>query len=288
MSGPEERVRVPLDGLPAPRTPPLPHECTVAGLRVGALPPGPVELALTPERQTLNVSGVMRLDVLRVGGEDRRGEVEAGSLAWQPPGADMLLRCENPHWEPIVEVDPARLDALAHEALGARRPTEEFVFWTPDPLVAGPSSLLVEHLRAGPVDPLFVEGLAVALVARGLRVAAGPLGEVSTRGTDRRVARAIEHAEAHLDRPLGLAELADVAGMSPWHFLRCFRAATGRTPAAWVRARRVARARRLLAGPMPLAEIAFASGFASQSHMGQVFREEMGVTPGAYRAAIRG
>ena len=99
----------------------------------------------------------------------------------------------------------------------------------------------------------------------------------------------MEHAEAHLERPLALAQLAAVACMSPYHFLRCFRDATGRTPAAWVRERRVARARALLRDPrLPLAQVAFACGFASQSHFGEVFRAQTGATPGAYRAAVTG
>ncbi|MEM7710434.1 MAG: AraC family transcriptional regulator [Pseudomonadota bacterium] len=38
---------------------------------------------------------------------------------------------------------------------------------------------------------------------------------------------------------------------------------------------------------MRLAEIAYACGFASQSHMTDVFREKLGVTPGRYRKEVR-
>ena len=92
------------------------------------------------------------------------------------------------------------------------------------------------------------------------------------------------YAEAHLAEPLTVEELAGAACLSTFHFARAFRAATGRTPHAWVTERRVARARRLLADPaLPLAQVALAAGFASQSHFGQVFRQEVGATPGAYR-----
>ena len=80
--------------------------------------------------------------------------------------------------------------------------------------------------------------------------------------------------------------MAGVAAMSPYHFLRCFRDATGEPPARWVQRRRVERAKALLRGPMPLAQIAFACGFASQSHFGEVFRHHVGASPGAWRSSL--
>lgn len=283
-------VAVPLDGPPESRTPKLAHECTVAGVRAIALPPGPVELHFMSGCHMLNtVPAAMRSEVLRVNGENFAAcTAPADSISWQPANADFSLRTENAHWEPIIEVDPHRFDALAHEALGGRRPTGEFVYWTHDPLVAAPSAALIAALRTPEPDPLYVEGLAMALIARGLHLAAEDLHVPSPRGADRRIARAIEHAEAHLDAPLSLAALATVAAMSPYHFVRCFREATGQTPAAWVQGRRVARARRLLVGPLPLAQIAHSCGFASQSHFGEVFKRHVGATPGAYRERVRG
>ncbi|WP_159070486.1 helix-turn-helix domain-containing protein, partial [Achromobacter xylosoxidans] len=56
----------------------------------------------------------------------------------------------------------------------------------------------------------------------------------------------------------------------------------------WVRARRLAHARRLLAaGKGDLAGIAQAAGFGNASHLSRVFRDAVGVTPGQYRAAHR-
>jgi len=61
---------------------------------------------------------------------------------------------------------------------------------------------------------------------------------------------------------------------------------TGLTPHQYVMSRRVARARRLLEeGELPITAIAAETGFASQSHLTDLFRREVGVTPRAYRAA---
>lgn len=99
----------------------------------------------------------------------------------------------------------------------------------------------------------------------------------------------MDYVDAHLDAPLTLAELAGVAALSTYHFARMFHTSFGEPPHAWVRARRIERAKALLAaGKSDLASIAQASGFGSASHLSRVFRDAAGVTPGQYRGARAG
>ncbi|AUT45528.1 helix-turn-helix domain-containing protein [Achromobacter sp. AONIH1] len=101
--------------------------------------------------------------------------------------------------------------------------------------------------------------------------------------------RVMDYVDAHLDAPLTLAELAGVAALSTYHFARMFHTSFGEPPHAWVRARRIERAKALLAaGKSDLAGIAQASGFGSASHLSRVFRDAAGVTPGQYRGARAG
>ncbi|MCY1196870.1 Helix-turn-helix domain protein [compost metagenome] len=98
--------------------------------------------------------------------------------------------------------------------------------------------------------------------------------------------RVMDYVDAHLAEPLTLDRLAGVAALSTYHFARMFHASFGEPPHAWVRARRLARARGLLAaGKGDLAGIAQASGFGNASHLARVFRDAVGVTPGQYRSA---
>jgi AraC family transcriptional regulator len=98
--------------------------------------------------------------------------------------------------------------------------------------------------------------------------------------------RVMEYVDAHLADALTLDELAGVAALSTYHFARMFHASFGEPPHTWVRGRRLARARSLLAaGKGDLAAIAQASGFGSASHLARVFRDAIGVTPGQYRSA---
>jgi AraC-like DNA-binding protein len=97
------------------------------------------------------------------------------------------------------------------------------------------------------------------------------------------VRRAREYLDAHLDSAVELADLAEAAGLSRFHLLRVFRAAVGTTPHGYLTDRRVAQAKRLLAGHLPLADVALACGFCDQAHFNRVFKGRVGVSPGQYR-----
>lgn len=101
------------------------------------------------------------------------------------------------------------------------------------------------------------------------------------------VRRARELLEADPARNITLEELARVAGLSSWHLVRAFHRQLGQTPQVYQRSLRLRRAQELLAGPLPMAEVALACGFTDQSHLIKHFGRTLGVTPGAYRAAAR-
>lgn len=91
------------------------------------------------------------------------------------------------------------------------------------------------------------------------------------------------------DDPLAAVSLADLSresGLSRFQVLRGFAKATGLTPHAYLIQARIHIARRLIAQGMPLAEAAFASGFADQSHMTRVFVRKYGLSPRLYAGAF--
>ncbi|MGF1554507.1 MAG: helix-turn-helix domain-containing protein [Paracoccaceae bacterium] len=105
--------------------------------------------------------------------------------------------------------------------------------------------------------------------------------EASERPDLRRVAELVEDRIAD---PLRLGDLAAVVGMTPFHFSRVFRAATGESPRAYLERRRTERAVELIrASTLPLAEIAYRTGFSSQSHMTRRVKAATGLTPGRLR-----
>ncbi len=101
--------------------------------------------------------------------------------------------------------------------------------------------------------------------------------------------RLADYIESHLEQPLELGSLAELAALSEYHFARMFRVSFGLPPHRYVLERRLARARDLLAySAQSLQEVSLACGFASPSHFNRRFREAHGATPGQYRAALKG
>ncbi len=94
--------------------------------------------------------------------------------------------------------------------------------------------------------------------------------------------------QAHSSNPArteeNMAEIAGAAHMSPHHFARSFKTATGLSPHQFIIHRRVERAKALLSDTdLTLAQVARAVGFSSDSHLSSHVRRLLGVPPGALR-----
>jgi AraC-like DNA-binding protein len=96
-----------------------------------------------------------------------------------------------------------------------------------------------------------------------------------------------DYIDAHLSDSIELVELAEIAGLSIFHFARQFKHSEGVTPHHYLVSRRVERAKELLAETShSLSEIAFAVGFADQSHLARHFRQIVRMTPGEFRRSL--
>jgi AraC-like DNA-binding protein len=107
-----------------------------------------------------------------------------------------------------------------------------------------------------------------------------------TAGEDllRHLRRARDHIDRHYAEPLDLDALAAVAGVSKYHFARCFEAAYGEPPIRYLTRRRIERAQDLLRhANLTVTEICMAVGFASLGSFSARFRALVGESPTAYR-----
>lgn len=99
-----------------------------------------------------------------------------------------------------------------------------------------------------------------------------------------RLRRVLDYIDQHLEKDFTIAALADLAHLSVFHFARMFTAAIGIPPHRYVSQRRLEAAMGMLAaGKLPLAEIAYRSGFSSQASFTRAFRRATGIPPGEYR-----
>ncbi len=102
-----------------------------------------------------------------------------------------------------------------------------------------------------------------------------------------RMNKAMDYAYANCGRDFDLAEMADAACFSRYHFHRMFSAFAGETPGEFVRRLRLSRAASLLRDNprLDVTGVAMESGFSSPSVFSRAFRERFGVSPSAFRAA---
>lgn len=95
---------------------------------------------------------------------------------------------------------------------------------------------------------------------------------------------------SNLAEDIALADLAEIAGLSPHHFCRAFAQTIGMPPYAWLTAQRIERAKELMGQrpEMGLTEIALCVGYSSQAAFGTSFRRATGLTPGRWRREMAG
>ncbi len=136
------------------------------------------------------------------------------------------------------------------------------------------------------VSRIYRDSMTLALAAHVLRsvATAAPVLAPAARLDDPRLARVADHVEANLTADLSLETLAGIAAMSPFHFARAFKLATGEPPHRFVMRRRVERAKVLLrTTAAPVADVAFQVGWENPSHFAQAFKAVTGATPGQWR-----
>lgn len=86
---------------------------------------------------------------------------------------------------------------------------------------------------------------------------------------------------------LYLEEIAASASVSKRECLRCFQKSLGKTPYDYLMDVRIDMAQKYLQeSNIPIAEVAFRTGFSGSAYFGKVFKEMCGMAPGEYRKLI--
>ncbi len=180
----------------------------------------------------------------------------------------------------LIEADPAQLTTLRpHTAVL----DERLAFH--GGLTAAIARRLYGEFRAGDeAAPLAIEGLLLELLAAAARRS----GAKAVVGDPPWLLEARDRIHASPAMRLSLSQLAEAVGVHPATLARSFRHRFGCSVGTYVRRLRIERAAQRLGGTdLALAEIALAVGFSDQSHFCNVFRRLTGMSPSAYRRALR-
>jgi AraC family transcriptional regulator len=188
----------------------------------------------------------------------------------------------------------AALDAIADDA---NAPRIRDLSYEPgaglnDLTISGLGNLLLPALsHPDQANPLFVDhvllaaGVHVAQTYGGIRPASrlvrGGLAPWQER-------RATEILRANIKRGVALKEVARECGLSVGYFSHAFRRTLGVAPYKWLIEQRVVLSKEKMRDDgLSLSDVAIECGFSDQSHLTRAFRQAVGVSPGAWRRALK-
>lgn len=227
---------------------------------------------------------------------DRRMVIPApvGTIELVPAEAELFARWPVAKENLLVALHQYQLTELAglefqNEAVALQPPKPGFV----DRKALLLASLIREELQRGKAtNELCFDALITAFAIHLLRnysALRDRPGRRTNGGLSPRTWRTVaDYIHANLSRNLSISGLAEVAGLSPSHFLRAFRQTAGQAPHQYVMAQRLLLAEQLVrTTDMPLAAVAKAAGFSSNSHMTATMKQVRGVAPTNIRQEAR-
>ena len=209
-----------------------------------------------------------------------------------PPGKPVQRRFQARTEVLLLHLNPSFIGDVIEDAyeMDARQVELVPCFSTPDPTLDQLAKLLAAE-AAKPVDPAhsaMVEALERAIAITVLR-GHSTLGRQTPTDplltSPARIRRVLDYVRREVCRAPTLKEMAGIAGLSPTHFGRAFRAATGMPPHQYLQNLRMERARRLLETTgLSITQVALDCGFEQSTSFATSFKKLVGVSPRTWRA----
>ncbi|MGJ0636747.1 AraC family transcriptional regulator [Xenorhabdus bovienii] len=104
---------------------------------------------------------------------------------------------------------------------------------------------------------------------------------------ERQILMTKKYIDAYAENDISLSQLAEMAQLSQWHFLRQFKKTIGVTPHVYLIFARLRMARRLLLAGHSILNTAIRCGFSDQSHFNRHFKHALGITPGIFVRSLQ-
>jgi AraC family transcriptional regulator len=236
----------------------------------------------------VSVSGCLITERISSTGKRIRTRGGTGTLCLTPNGQTVGAYWEKPLDNLGILLSPDFVKTTATANLFPQRFEFREVYDDRDPLVEQIGIALLNDAAAdSPGGRLYVDSMLQTLTLHLLKKysTAGTIGENASGGLSGfKLRRVKEYIDANLEDDLSLAELAEVADLSQFHFARAFRKSTGKTPQQFLMEQRIERAKILLTDEnLPLVEISLRTGFKNQSHFTTLFRKLTKLTPKIWR-----
>ena len=226
-------------------------------------------------------------------GEQRYvGIYSRGDICITPAGTPGGYRAEGDDHFLQIQIEPQFLQQVAQQTGDIDGSSLELIpkFRVRNPQVEQIIMMLYSELnrKSGWGSQLYIESLSNALAVNLLR-------DYSVKKTsfnlhpgglsESKLLLVTDYINDNITSEIKLSDLANLAGISQYHFSRLFKKSLGISPNQYLIKQRVERAKSLLKkSDLSVTEVAFSCGFNSHSHFGKYFRQFTGFTPKQYRA----
>jgi AraC family transcriptional regulator len=232
-----------------------------------------------------------RGELITASGLGMRGTQVKGTIAVLPSGLAHQAILEGPSEYISLYIDPLFIRRAADDAQLPGRFEIQERYARSDKVINSIGMAFLDELDSRALSGrLYAESLANLLAVHLLRhYSNSRVVPEFTGGLSASKLRLVtDYIAENYSTDLKLAELAQVARMSSFHFAREFKKTTGTTPHQYLIKFRVDRAKTLLAHEdLPLIEVGLQAGFSHQSHFTRLFRKMTGTTPHSYRLQTR-
>ncbi len=247
------------------------------------------EFAPATHEITISLAGTLTTRRQTAVGKQQIQECLTGNFCLNAAGQSLSARWKDEFEYLMINVEPAYLAQVARENNFSGQPEIMEIIPTDDgdPLIKHIGmALLSNNVADGDLSGrLYIDSLVQTLMLHLLKKYTSVSAADFRGGLPAYKVRQVEEfVRENLDRDLSLAELAEAANLSQFHFARAFRRTTGITPREFLMQKRIELAKDLLAhSNLPIVEISNRAGFKNQSHFTNLFRKLNLLTPKVWR-----
>jgi AraC family transcriptional regulator len=230
----------------------------------------------------------LRLVRRLLGNEVKDDRIKAGDVVVVPARVPHSACWDEGASFTLLSIEPKFLARIAHEFVNPDQMEILPYFSQPDPVIYEIVSMLKSKLEFDQeVDQMYVDSVATFLANHLIEHYSSRkyhIKEDTDSLSHNDLRQVIDYINAHLDQNLGLADLANLVGISYYHFARLFKKSTGLSPGRYLIECQLEKATHLLVSTnISIGEIAKRTGFSSHTHFGYTFRKHLSVTPNQYR-----
>lgn len=266
-------------------------ETTVGGVVDVARPPGSLTFRSNAEFAAVLLAPSPKMEAAFASDRLRQFDAPVGTLVVNPAGVDRMLRWSTPKKNVAIAFGAVAYTNLAAiELSGADWELHPPKFGHVDLRALRLARAMALEVSGMSTNLLYLDSLLTVFGVHLIRTYSNARLQ-QTNATNRRMSlqtsrKVLEYMNEHLAENVSIDQVAKISRMSPSHFIRAFTVTFGVPPHRYLINLRLQKAESLLVqSKLPIADIAFQTGFSSQSHLTNAMMRYKQMTPAKIRTS---